>query len=267
MSERVRIRCEGNLAFLTLTRPDKHNGMDMPMLNGVLAAQQQLRKLREVRALIVHGEGPSFCAGLDFKAMLAKPLHAVGAYRHLLWPVRNRFQRWSMGFRDLGLPVIAAIHGNCFGAGLQLALGADLRVATCDARLSVMEAKWGLVPDMGGAALLRELLRADVAKELTFTGRVLSGEQAREVGLVTHLADDPLEKARALAEEIAMRSPDAVAAGKYLLQEAYGADAGRVLSRERRWQRALFGLRNQRVAIARNGKAPDTPYFPRRVGD
>ena len=146
-------------------------------------------------------------------------------YPQLFWPIRNQFQRWSMGFRELGVPVIAAIHGNCFGAGLQLALGADMRISTPDARLSVLESKWGLVPDMGGPTLLRELVRVDVAKELTFTGRVLSGEQALRLGLVSHLDSDPLARARLLAEEISARSPDAVAAGKFL--HAGGVRRGR----------------------------------------
>lgn len=266
MSERVKVHSEGSIAYLTLTRPEKHNGMDLPMLAAVLDAQKKLRKLRDARAIIVRGEGPSFCAGLDFETVLSKPLQAVAAYPQLFWPVRNHFQRWSMGFRALGVPVIAAIHGNCLGAGLQLALGADIRIATPESKLSVLESKWGLVPDMGGPTLLRELVRVDVAKELTFTGRIISGAEAHTLGLVSHLDDDPQTRARALAEEIAARSPDAVAAGKFLLQEAYGADDERVLSAERHWQRKLLGLRNQRVAIARNGKQPTQPYHPRRVG-
>jgi enoyl-CoA hydratase/carnithine racemase len=266
MAERVRVHSAGDVAYLTLTRPDKHNGMDLPMLQAVLAAQKQLRKLRTARAIIVHGEGPSFCAGLDFKTLLAQPLKAASMYPQLLWPVRNQLQRWSMGFRALGVPVIAAIHGNCLGAGLQLALGADIRVATPDAKLSVLESKWGLVPDMGGPTLLRELVRVDVAKELTFTGRIVSGEQAHALGLVSHLDAEPLARAERLAEEIGTRSPDAVAAGKFLLQEAYADDTERVLGAERSWQRRLLGLRNQRVAIARNGAHADKPYYPRRIG-
>lgn len=267
MSDRVRIRTEGPLAFLTLTRPEKHNGMDLPMMYAVIDAQKKLRKLREVRAIIIHGEGPSFCAGLDFKTVLKKPLQAAAMYPQLLWPMRNHFQQWSMGFRELGVPVIAAVHGNCLGAGLQLALGADIRISTADARWSVLESKWGLIPDMGGPTLLRELLRIDVAKELTFTGRLVSGSEAHTLGLVTHVAEDPLAHARTLAEEILTRSPDAVAAGKYLLQEAYSEDEDRVLSAERKWQRRILGLGNQRVAIARNnGKSADKPYHPRRIG-
>lgn len=266
MTDRVRIRTEGPLAFLTLTRPEKHNGMDLPMMYAVLNAQKQLKKLRDVRAVIIHGEGPSFCAGLDFKTVLAKPLKAAAMYPQLFWPMRNHFQQWSMGFRALGVPVIAAVHGNCLGAGLQLALGADIRISTADARWSVLESKWGLVPDMGGPTLLRELVRLDVAKELTFTGRLVSGADAHALGLVTHVDEDPLTRARTLVDEILTRSPDAVAAGKFLIQEAYSQDEERALSAERKWQRRILGLRNQRVAIDRNGKSADKPYFPRRIG-
>src|SRR5262249_6720300 len=159
---------------------------------------------------------------------------AAAGYAALYSPRRNFFQQWSMGWRDLAVPVIAAIHGNCFGAGIQLALGADVRIARPDAELSVMEAKWRLVPDMGGAALLRELIGIDLAKELAMTGRIVSGTEAHALGLVSHLAEDPLAHARSLVAEIATRSPDAVAAAKFLLQDAWGASESGALAAERR---------------------------------
>ncbi len=175
-----------------------------------------------------------------------------------------------MAWRDVPAPVIAAIHGNCFGAGLQLALGADLRLATPDARLSVMEVKWGLVPDMGGAALLRELVPLDVAKELAMTGRILTGAEAHALGLVTHVTETPLEQARALAAEIITRSPDAVAAAKFLLQESWHADEPDALAAERKWQRRVLAGSNQRIAVQRNAPRnpdqPELPFLPRRLG-
>jgi len=265
LTDRVRVEVGGALATVTLTRADKHNGMDFPMLEAVTAAARRLRGEPGVRAVIVHGDGPSFCAGLDVKAVLGNKASAAAAFAALFSPVRNRFQDWSMEWRELPMPVLAAIHGNCFGAGLQLALGADVRFARPDAKLSIMEAKWGLVPDMGGAALLRELIPLDVAKELTLTGRVLSGAEAHALGLVTHVSDDPLAAARALAEEIATRSPDAVAAAKFLLQEAWSASEGAALAAERRWQRRVIGKPNQRIAVQRNLEKPDLPYAPRRI--
>jgi enoyl-CoA hydratase/carnithine racemase len=252
---RTRIDREGAIATLWLTRADKHNGMDFALLRAVVAAQKDLTRMSRigtVRAVVLAGDGPSFCAGLDFKSVLAKPLAAASMATQLLWPVRNVFQTWSMGFRDLPVPVIAAIHGSCFGAGFQLALGADIRFARADARFSIMEAKWGLVPDMGGAALLRELVPIDVAKELTFTGRIISGSEAHALGLVTHLADDPVAAATTLAEEIATRSPAAVSAGKNLLHDAWRGSERKALSAERRWQRRIIGRAEQRALMTGN---------------
>jgi len=270
MNSRVRVDIDGTVALVCLTRGEQHNGMDFRMLDAVRRAARRLRKDRQVRAVILHGEGPSFCTGLDVKSVLGSPASAAAAVASLFSPARNRFQEWSMAWRDVPAPVIAAIHGNCFGAGLQLALGADVRLATPDARLSVMEVKWGLVPDMGGAALLRELVSLDVAKVLAMTGRVLSGAEAHSVGLVTHLSERPLEQARALAAEIATRSPDAVAAAKFLLQESWHGGEAEALAAERRWQRRVIAGRNQRIAVRRNAPRnpdqPELPFLPRQIG-
>jgi enoyl-CoA hydratase/carnithine racemase len=266
MNDRVRIDQKGNVATVVLTRADKHNGMDFPMLEAVGAAAKKLKGSRTLRAVILRGDGPSFCSGLDVKAVFGDKRAAAAGFASLWLPVRNRFQDWSMAWREVPAPVIACIHGNCFGAGIQLALGADIRIATKDAKISVMESKWGLVPDMGGAALLRELLPIDVAKELAMTGRVLSGSDAHALGLVTHLADDPVAHAERLASELETRSPDAVAAAKFLMQEAYGPGESSALAAERRWQRRVIGKRNQRIAVARNLEKKDLPYGPRRIG-
>jgi enoyl-CoA hydratase/carnithine racemase len=269
-SDRVRVDRDGDIALVCLARPAQHNGMDFRMLDAVRRAARRLAKDRRVRAVILHGEGPSFCAGLDVKAVLGNPAAAISGLASLFAPARNRFQDWSMAWRDLPVPVIAVIHGNCFGAGLQLALGADIRLATPDARLSVMEVKWGLVPDMGGAALLRELVPIDVAKELAMTGRVVSGTGGQALGLVTRVSDSPLDEARALAAEIATRSPDAVAAAKFLLQESWHAAEPEALAAERKWQRRVIAGRNQRIAVRRNAPRgadePGPPYQPRRIG-
>lgn len=266
MTDRVRLEVRDHIATVTLTRADKHNGMDLAMLEAVRGAARKLRKDRGVRAVILHGDGPSFCAGLDVKAVFGSPKAAAAGFAALWSPVRNRFQDWSMAWREVPAPVIACIHGNCFGAGIQLALGADIRIATADAKISVMESKWGLIPDMGGAALLRELVPVDVAKELAMTGRILDGTQAHALGLVTHLSAEPMAQALVLAAELRTRSPDAVAAAKFLMQDAWGSGESRALSAERRWQRRLLGSRNQRIAVARNLEKKDLPYGPRRVG-
>jgi enoyl-CoA hydratase/carnithine racemase len=266
MNDRVRVEVQGHLALVALTRPDRHNGMDFPMLDAVRAAARRLGRDRSVRAVILHGEGPSFCAGLDVKAVFGSRSAVATSLAALCSPVRNRFQEWSMAWRGLPVPVIAAIHGHCLGAGLQLALGADIRIAAPDAKLSIMESKWGLVPDMGGPALLRELLGIDVAKELAMTGRVLAGLEAHALGLVTHVSENPFGRARVLAQEIATRSPDAVAAAKFLLQQAWHGSEWRALAAERRWQRRVIGRQNQRVAVRRNLENSEEPYRPRRIG-
>ncbi|MEQ9010889.1 crotonase/enoyl-CoA hydratase family protein [Algiphilus sp.] len=268
MNNRVRTDIEDNgLARVTLTRAKAHNGVDQAMMDGLIEAAGSLAAQRTVRAVIVSGEGPSFCAGIDVKAFFGKGMNLDLAklYARLYSPVRNKFQQVSMVWRDVPCPVIAAIHGNCFGAGMQLALGADFRIARPDAKLSVMEAKWGLIPDMGGAALLRELIGADKARLLAYTGRVVSGDEAAAMGLVTETAEQPVAAAEALAEEIANRSPDAVAAGKFLLNEAWHDSESGALAAERRRQRQLMGHANQRIAIKRNTSDAEATYKPRKI--
>ena len=270
MSERVVISRVGDIAHVRLNRPDKHNGMDWAMLEAVIAAGESLSSDRQLRAVVLAGEGPSFCAGLDVKSVMADKTKVARMAIEMRKPWANIFQRWGLVWRELPVPVIAAIHGNCFGAGIQLALAADIRFARPDAKLSIMEAKWGLVPDMSGALTLRELLPIDVAKELTMTGRVLSGNDAKALGLVTHIADDPLAAATTLAEEIAVRSPDSVALTKQLFHDAWADNAGSTLAAERKHQRNLIGKANMRISAKRNAEVakdgvPKTAFKPRKV--
>lgn len=243
MADRVRVECDGPIARVTLTRGDRHNGVDLAMLTAMAAAVRRLKRQRHLRAVILAGEGPSFCAGLDMKAVMGSFRARALALAALHAPFRNRFQDWSLAWRDLPVPVLAVIHGNCLGAGLQLALGADVRFCRPDASLSVMEVKWGLVPDMGGTVLLRDLVPLDVAKELTMSARVISGVEAHALGLVTHVTDEPLEQALALAGELGTRPPAAVAAAKFLLQDAWPLSESGALAAERRWQRRMIRRR------------------------
>jgi len=261
----LQFNSDNTVATVALNRPEKHNGVDWPMLKQMRKVQQLLGKHKTLRAVILKGEGPSFCAGLDVKSVMSNPKTAVVMYANLWLPMRNIFQTWSMGWRDLGVPVIAQIHGNCFGAGIQYAMGADIRVCAPDSQLSILEAKWGLVPDMGGAALVRELLPVDVAKELTMTGRVLNGVQAKELGLVTHVVENPEEKVQALVQEILTRSPDSVAASKFMLQRIFGIDEDAHLTQERRWQRRVLGFKNQRISVVKNSKQPAMPFAKRQI--
>ncbi|MDO9451902.1 MAG: crotonase/enoyl-CoA hydratase family protein [Stagnimonas sp.] len=264
MSDRVKLDIEGPVAIVRLNRPDKHNGMDVAMIQALIATAKQLKKNRDIRAVILAGEGPSFCAGIDVKSMFGGGAMSTAlAFLPLLKPVANKYQNVCLVWRTLSVPVIAAIHGNCFGAGIQLALGADIRFATPDAKLAVMEAKWGLIPDMAGMLLLREVLPRDVAFELTTTGRILMADEAKALGLITRIEADPLAAAKAFAAQIATRSPDASAAAKCLFREVWSASEHRVLAGERRWQLRMLLGRNQRIASRRNMGKPDAAYLPR----
>ncbi len=255
MSDRVTKSIEGGVADVRLNRPDKHNALDPAMFEGLTAMGRELAADPSLRAVVLSGAGPSFCAGLDFASFmrLASEGGESGSIleRQGEGPA-NGAQLPAWVWTQVPVPVIAAVHGVAFGGGLQVALGADIRFVRPDARLSVMEIKWGLVPDMSGTRTLRNLVRQDVAKELTFTGRIISGSEAVELGLASHLADDPLQAALELAREIATKSPDAIRAGKRLLDQAYDVDHERGLALEASLQKTLLGKPNQMEAVAAN---------------
>jgi enoyl-CoA hydratase/carnithine racemase len=247
---RVKIAVSDHVATVTLARPEKHNALDAAMFEAIMAAAEEVGSTPGVRAVVLHGEGPSFCSGIDLASLVSSENGLDGSLEALRGPVPNRFQRVAYDWVTLPVPVIAAIHGNCLGGGLQIALGADIRIATPDARLSVMEVKWGLVPDMSITQTLPRLVGIDVAKELALTARVLSGEEALAIGLVTRLDEDPLEAARALAAEIATKSPDAVRGVKRLFRDSWGRSPKEGLALEAEIQHRLIGSANQLAAVA-----------------
>jgi enoyl-CoA hydratase/carnithine racemase len=249
LSDTVRLDINEGIATVWLTRADKHNAVTEQTLHGIEKAQKRIRKDRSIRAVIIAGEGDSFCSGLDFPSLLKRPLLAARLYLQLFLPYANLFQRWSMGWRKLDVPVIAAIEGHCYGAGIQLALGADFRIAHPDSQMSVMEIRWGLIPDMGGPTLLRELLRIDVAKDLMMTGRVLSATQAAELGLITRLDDNPLAAAREQAKSLVAQPRNALAQAKQLVQRAWGASEYASLRLERIAQLAIMAKAEQRDVV------------------
>ncbi len=248
-NDRVRVKLADHVALVTLARPDKHNALDVAMFEAIGDVLERLVSERGVRSVVLHGEGPSFCSGLDLVSVMSAGEGLQGLIERLREDPPNWFQRVAFGWTQLPMPVIAAVHGTCFGGGLQIALAADIRIAAPDARLSVMEVKWGLVPDMSISRTLPRLVRLDVAKELTYTGRVLSASEAMQLGLVTWVAGDPLAAARRLATEIASRSPDAVRAAKRLYDESWTAPPERSLALEAELQRALIGSPNQLAAV------------------
>jgi enoyl-CoA hydratase/carnithine racemase len=246
---RVSVQIADHVAVVTLTRADKHNALDVPMFEQIIAASARLAAEPGVRAVVLHGEGPSFCSGLDVVSIMADGGGAAGLTDRVTGEVPNWFQRAAHGWLDLPMPVIAALHGNCLGGGLQIALGADIRIAAPDTRLSVMEVKWGLVPDMSITRTLPRLVSIDVAKELTFTGRVFDGTEGARLGVVTGVSVDPLAAARVLAAEIAGRSPDAVRAAKRLFDESWTGPAQQTLALEAELQLGLIGSPNQLAAV------------------
>ncbi|MCW8869757.1 MAG: crotonase/enoyl-CoA hydratase family protein, partial [Proteobacteria bacterium] len=168
-TKRIEYDIKGHVAYVNLARPDKRNALDMAMFEEIDAIIQRLLKNRSLRAVILTGQGEDFCSGLDVKSVMASPKNPLRLlFKWLPWR-SNLAQRVSTGWRRLPVPVIAAIQGRCWGGGLQIVLGADFRIATPDASFSIMEGRWGLIPDMGGSLTLREHCRADVAKELTMT--------------------------------------------------------------------------------------------------
>ena len=251
MQERINLHIENQVARVALNRPGKHNALDMEMFRSIESVQKKLRKNRELRAVILSGEGVDFCSGLDVKALMKD---RAGMMR-LLWKwlpwQSNLAQEVSTGWRKLPVPVIAALHGRCWGGGLQIALGADFRLATPDASLSVMEGRWGLIPDMGGTLALREITGRDHAMWLSMSAQVFDGTHARELGLVTALSEDPAAGAMAMAKELAERSPDTVAATKRLYRKSWTSRNGTVLARETGYQLRILAGKNQRIAVGR----------------
>ncbi len=249
LSERVAVSFADHVATVTLSRPDKHNALDQAMFEGISAAAAEVARTPGVRAVVLHGDGPSFCSGIDLMSLVSADAGIDAIREPLRGEVPNPFQSVTYDWVTLPVPVIAAVHGNCLGGGLQIALGADIRLATADAKLSVMEVKWGLVPDMALTRTLPRLVGIDVAKELTFTGRVVSGEEAAGLGLVTRVSADPLAEAQRLAAEIAAKSPDAVRAAKRLLNDSWTADPQQSLRMEADLQVELIGSPNQLAAV------------------
>ena len=252
MSDRVRVDLEGGIANVRLNRPEALNGLDMALIDGLIDAANELAKTPGLRAVVLAGEGRSFCSGLDFPSFMG---NADTVIPHLLdervGPA-NRAQQVAWAWRTLPVPVIAAIHGHCYGGGLQIALGADIRLVARDSKLSVMEIKWGLVPDMAITKTLLCCVALDVAKDLVFTGRVLTGEEAVNLGLCTRIAEDPIAEAQALAASIAGRSPHAIQAAKELLDAAGSLDVAAAFELETRLQRQLLGSPNQLEAVFSN---------------
>lgn len=260
--DRVSISVDGGVADVRLTRADKRNALDGPMFQALAEAGEWLKTAPGIRVAVVSGDGSSFCAGLDFGSFqqMAGGGGAAAAQSETAGNpgsmaggrITHLGQQVSWVWQEVPVPVIAAVHGHALGGGIQICLGADIRIVHPDTQMSVRETHWGLVPDMTGTLVLSRLVRPDVAKELTFTARVFDGREALQLGLATRLAEDPRAEALAMAQEIANRSPDAVRGAKELFNRLFTAGAAEQFAEERRVIGSLIGGENQVEAVMSN---------------
>jgi enoyl-CoA hydratase/carnithine racemase len=257
---RITVTIEAGVADVRLNRPEKLNALDPPMFDALVETGTRLAGDPSVRAVVLSGEGRGFCSGLDFAAFQAmagpSPESGGGGSRAATrltdrapGRIANHAQQAAFTWTELPVPVIAAVHGVALGGGLQIALAADVRMVAPDARLSVLEIRWGLIPDMTGTHMLRRLVPLDVAKELTWTGRMVSGEEAVGLGLATRLADDPRRSALALAAEVAAGNPHAIRAAKQLLNQSGLVSQEQQFQDEARMMGGLIGSPNQQEAV------------------
>ncbi|MEN8722677.1 MAG: crotonase/enoyl-CoA hydratase family protein [Alphaproteobacteria bacterium] len=260
MTDRVSITVKDHIADVKLVRTDKMNALDAKMFDALADAGAEVAANPDVRCVVLSGEGRAFCAGLDVSSMGQSggsgsvggndaPDDGLGRLERRVHGDANHPQQAAWVWRDMPKPVIAAVHGVAFGGGFQVALGADIRIVAPGTRFSVMEMKWGLVPDMAGMALLRSLVRDDVARELTYTARIFDADEAKELGLVTKLSETPYDDAMEMAAYIAGRNPDAITAAKRLLNNAHDLTAAEVLLEESREQDKIIGSANQMEAV------------------
>ena len=257
MTDRVTISISDGIADVRFNRPDKRNALDGEQFAAIVEAGESLKTNKKVRAVVLSGEGASFCAGLDLASMAGM---AGGGQRSdgertpqasdmQDGRITHLGQQSAWVWQEVPVPVIAAVHGHALGGGCQIALGADMRIAHPDTKFSVRETYWGLVPDMAGTVLMQGLVAPDKMKDIVFTARIFDGREALDMGLVTRLSDTPREAALELAAEIGRRSPDAVRGAKELLNRMMHDIAAAQFAAERRIIGSLIGGANQREAV------------------
>lgn len=250
VNDRVAIELgEDGVADVRLVRADKMNALDPEMFQRIIEAGHALQRMKGLRAVVLSGEGRAFCAGLDLSNFAKPPPEDEPSLTERTYGNSNRPQQVAMQWRKLPVPVIAAVHGVCFGGGLQIASGADIRIVHPETRLAIMEMKWGLVPDMGGYALWRGLVRDDVLRELIYTNREFNGGEAQALGLATFVDENPRERALAIARTIALKNPHAIRAAKRLQAGMYERDTDVILLEESIEQHAIMRTRNQVEAV------------------
>lgn len=259
--DRVITKVENGVADVRMVRVDKMNALDNAMFDALCREGEALKTRKDVRAVVLSGDGRAFCAGLDMGnfAQMADS-GSKGERRPRTTEVlgqreygnANRAQQVAMVWHQIPVPVIAAVHGVAFGGGFQVALGADMRFVAPDTKMAILEIKWGLIPDMAGIVLTKGLCRPDLLRELTYTGRIFSGIEAKEYGFATRVCADPRAEALALAREIAGKNPHAIRAGKRLLNLAEHGSEAEILMAETNEQVALISSANQVEAVMAN---------------
>ena len=252
--DRVVMSVSDGIADIRMNRADKRNALDNAMFTSLAAVGDYVKQLDDVRAVVLSGEGASFCAGLDFGSFQAmagggSSSGSMNAGSMADGRITHLAQQVCWVWQEVPVPVIAAVHGHALGGGMQIALGADIRIVHPDAQLSVREVHWGLIPDMTGTLILSRLVRPDVAKELVFTAKVISGKVGHDLGLASHLSSDPHADAMTLAREIASKSPDAVRGAKRLLNRLVNDGAAGQFAAERETIGQLIGSANQVEAV------------------
>lgn len=257
----LQVSVTNQILMVTLNRPNKKNAMSFLMMRELIAVAHHLKKDKKLRAVIMNGAEQTFCAGIDLSD-LNQPKNQAFALWELIKPVQSMFQRVCLIWRDVPMPVITVLEGHCIGAGLQLALASDIRISHPECQLSIMEAKWGLVPDMGLTQSALGVVRADVLKELAMSARVIDANEAEKLGLVTHVSDTPMQQAQDLADEFATRSPDAVLASKRVIN-AMNTQSPIILYQEKLWQIKLMLGRNRKMAL-KKAKNISTAFMPRQ---
>lgn len=253
-----------HVAHVQLNRPEKKNALSLEMFETLPMTAQQIADDRDTRAIVLSGRGGDFCAGLDLSMFQHFAPRIAQIREQLLNPpdgqAANFFQKPVTCWQDAPQPVVAAIDGVCFGGGMQIALAADFRIAAPEARFSIMETRWGLIPDMGITRSLPKLMRADQAKELIMTARVLDAKEALALGLITRVADDPVSAALDLAVSLAARSPEAIQASKRLVDDGWTGSAETTLALEARLQAPIIGGINQIEAVTAGMQKRDPDF-------
>lgn len=263
LAPEIRLELADDTLIVWLARSDKRNALSFAMMDKLIDLADTLASWTDMRAVILAGEGKSFCTGIDL-GDLNNPKNLKSVVWELIKPWHSKFQQVCLVWRELPIPVISVLHGHCLGAGLQLALATDFRFTMPDCQFAIMEAKWGLVADMGLTQTVFGQLKPDVVKELAMTARLFDGEQALEYGVVSYVSDTPMLDAKQLVAEIATRSPDAVLASKRIVNAMYHTPAT-TLYQEKLWQIKLL-IGNNRKQAVKKAKDETVKFVKRQFG-